>query len=345
MLTRAAELSSYDFLSADESDEAQQLLESLRAEVVRLVAQSDKLEAMEGAAAHGRDIARARLADVEADRDTRLASAIRGQQRAEEQVRDLLVRVVAAEAERDAARADRDAADCAASEYQRQLLAAQDAIAAERAATERWMDRATEFLGAHQDAQAMLEEVAAERDELDDGANLLERARGLCKENERLRCQLSNYESNHGARCDAEQERYATIAESACRMLSTVASQIDRVGLPGYTDRTFPALAEICGSISAFLSAPGHEVPGLRAKLAARDSALDACAARISGLLAVQRALPAFAGALADLDNGTLSFGTRRKLRCIVEALRVLASVAVSGSQERSGEAVITEKR
>lgn len=115
-------------------------------------------------------------------------------------------------------------------------------------------------LQAHRDAQSMLEEVAAD--------------------NDRLSTLLHNYEANHGARCDAEQERYATIAEGACRFLHEHLESLLQHPRP-------PAqIADRIRALSSFLSAPGHEVPGLRAQRDARDAALDAFALRIRDLLA-----------------------------------------------------------
>jgi hypothetical protein len=78
-------------------------VERMRKERDEAVEERDGLRSMLEAVTAARDAAKAHAADLERDRDERLAAAQRGAQHAEGQVRELLVRVVEAERDRDVA--------------------------------------------------------------------------------------------------------------------------------------------------------------------------------------------------------------------------------------------------
>jgi catechol 2,3-dioxygenase-like lactoylglutathione lyase family enzyme len=139
----------------------------------------------------------------------------------------------------------------------------------------------------HAQTRGLLEQAMANRDE-------------IASERDRLATQLANYEHNHGARCVAEQERYATIAESACRMLADVRA-VACGPCPDGGER--PMLDVIGSRIATFLSAPGHEVPGLRTQIAARDASIDALTDRIRLLLAAEPWRGQLAELLADRER------------------------------------------
>lgn len=131
---------------------------------------------------------------------------------------------------------------------------------------------------------------------------------------------LENYEANHGARCDAEQEQYATIAESACRMLGSIVSHLHE--LPSADGRSARAIESMISEATTFLSAPGQEVHGLRAQLAARDRSIDACTARIADILAWQ------AETMQALENlGATLTATDEKHSRVQFALETTATV------------------
>lgn len=119
---------------------------------------------------------------------------------------------------------------------------------------------------------------------------------------EAAEARLAIYEANHGARCDEARERYATFVESACGVLRRV------LELAGGVDG-WGACEVIVKEVGTFLSLPCHDVPGLRAKVAARDAALEACQQRIAGLLAALATERDKARAVADAlasQNATL---------------------------------------
>jgi chromosome segregation ATPase len=157
----------------------------------------------------------------------------------------------------------------------------------------------------HAQTRGLLEQACASRDAI---AEERDEAR---VERDRLRVEIHNYERNHGARCAAEQERYATIAESACRMLDEARRKLNEVA--GYDSDDDGLISAVMASISTFLSLPSHEAPGLRAQVTARDASIDALTERIRLLLAADPWRGQLADLLADRDRIAKLAAERRR--------------------------------
>jgi hypothetical protein len=140
------------------------------------------------------------------------------------------------------------------------------------------------------DARAVLvDEVTAANQALIAGRNSLEHDLGqldhentvLVEQWHEVAVRLDNYEANHGAQCDAEQERYATIAESALRTITEAAGSLLPVVVHDrrHASDIREAARAVFRSLTTFGTCPDHQVQGLRAQVAAS-------AERIAELLA-----------------------------------------------------------